>query len=153
VIDLELGNSSQRLLFEKNVLDHFAFHRQTPQKPNEAGGQLFAIFENDIIRVVSATGPRAKDKRGPSSYVPDRRAERKEIKSNFAKGLHFVGDWHTHPERVPTPSAIDTQNMQDCFRRSTHGLNFFVLAIVGDEAATLNLSISLCNAQQCFSLI
>jgi integrative and conjugative element protein (TIGR02256 family) len=152
LIDFDLGSSGQRLVFETGVLDHFAAHQQTEQTPNEAGGQLFAACEDGIIRVVLATGPRPTDKRGPLSYVPDRREERREIKRFFAKGLHFVGDWHTHPERVPSPSVIDIQNMQDCFRRSVHGLNFFVLVIVGDEPNALRVSVSLCNANVCIDL-
>ncbi len=153
MIDLELGNSGQRLLFERAVLDHFARHRQTDENPNEAGGQLFSSFEDGVIRVLRATGPRLTDKREPLIYVPDREEERKEIRKNFAKGLHFVGDWHTHPERVPSPSVIDVQNMQDCFRRSVHGLNFFVLAIVGDETGALKVSVSLCNTNMCIDLM
>ncbi len=85
VIDLGLGNSGQHLLFGRDVLDHFARHRQSMGSPNEAGGQLFSFFEDGVIRVALATGPRLTDKRGPLSYAPDRCAERVEIKANFEK--------------------------------------------------------------------
>lgn len=152
MIKFRLGNSGQRLVFTDRVLDHFACNRQTAGNPKEAGGQLFALFEDDVIQIVLATGPRPTDKRGPTSYVPDRRAERAEIEYHFARGLHFVGDWHTHPERIPSPSAVDKRNMQDCYRRSIHRLNFFVLVIVGDDIVNLNVSMNLCNAHYCLSL-
>lgn len=65
------------------------------------------------------------------SYVPDREAERREIAECFDQELHFVGDWHTHPERHPIPSFVDDRSMAECVRKSDHLLNGFLLVIVG----------------------
>lgn len=49
----------------------------------------------------------------------------------FAHGLHYVGDWHTHPEDNPWPSPTDLDSIVDCVRRSRHELAGFLLVIVG----------------------
>ena len=53
------------------------------------------------------------------------------IESYFDQGLHYVGDWHTHPEKHPTPSADDLRSIAECFRQSTHELLGFLLVILG----------------------
>ncbi len=83
------------------------------------------------LRFAIGTGPRATDRRSRLSYIPDRGAERQEIAEFFEQGLHFVGDWHSHPERHPVPSGVDDKNIAECVRKSDHGLNGFLLVIVG----------------------
>ena len=48
-----------------------------------------------------------------------------------ADGLHYVGDWHTHPDPVPLPSMTDLHSISECLIRSRHELNAFVMVIVG----------------------
>jgi proteasome lid subunit RPN8/RPN11 len=45
--------------------------------------------------------------------------------------LHYVGDWHTHPELRPYPSPPDDHSIAECVRKSSHDLNGFVLVVVG----------------------
>lgn len=126
-----ISNSGQRIVFSDLVLEHFAKHRQVRWWQREAGGQLFARFDLPTITVVEATGPRLGDYRTRYQYRPDRKAEQQEIAERHARGLHFVGDWHTHPEDVPTPSDLDGESMREAFVRSAHTLNAFLLAIAG----------------------
>jgi integrative and conjugative element protein (TIGR02256 family) len=51
----------------------------------------------------------------------------------FEQGLHYVGDWHTHPEPIPHPSATDTAEILDIFRCSKHELAAMLLVIVGQS--------------------
>ncbi len=117
--------------FSTKVVEHFATHRQQGKIKTEIGGQLFARFERDEVQVIRATGPNATDKRGWSWFKPDLRKQNVEIQKLFQEGFHFVGDWHTHPEREPTPSAWDIDSMKDCFKKSRHQLRAFLMVIVG----------------------
>lgn len=138
-----IGTSGQTLLFHAKVIGWFERHQQLRWWQREAGGQLFARFEDDVIHVVEATGPRRTDRRGRSSYEPDRRAEQREIDDRFPLGLHFIGDWHTHPEDHPIPSYLDLRSTAEGVRRSHHVLNAFVMAIVGRVSLPSGLLISL----------
>lgn len=100
-------------------------------RQREAGGQLFARFDGFRIIVEEATGPRRSDRRTRTSYVPSRLAEQREINSRYERGLHYIGDWHTHPEKIPSPSLIDMRSIDDCVAKSEHSLNGFILIVVG----------------------
>jgi len=145
MIAYSIGESGQILLLGDAVLMHFLRHRQLRSRQREAGGQLFARFEGSNIIVAEATGPRASDRRTRLSYVPNRRAEQAEIVVRRSEGLHFIGDWHTHPEAVPSPSETDIRSILDCFSRSTHTLNAFVLIVVGQADPPDGLQVSVCN--------
>jgi integrative and conjugative element protein (TIGR02256 family) len=131
VIVYPIGTTGQQIILANSVVAHLRRHRQRWWYQKEAGGQLFARLEGDRIQVVDATGPRRTDRRTRTGYHPDRRAEQDEIAERHPKGLHFVGDWHTHPDTKPQPSGRDLASMAECFAKSAHGLNGFLLLIVG----------------------
>ena len=138
-----IGVSGQRLVFTPTVVQHFYRHRQLRWWHREGGGQLFARFDLPDIIVEEASGPRRGDWRTRSSYVPNRRAEQREIIERHRRELHFVGDWHTHAEMVPRPSPQDMRSMADLVARSQHALNGFVLVVVGTQLAPDGLAVSI----------
>lgn len=62
------------------------------------------------------------------------------------KGLNFVGDWHTHPEAVPTPSSSDVRTINEAVAKSQHHLFGFVMVIIGTGSFPAGLHISLNTA-------
>ena len=132
------------LLFMDAPLAHLHRYRQTGRR-NEAGGQLFATFEEGITRIVCATGPRRADRRGPTYFIPNRKADLREIRRLFKRGLHYIGDWHTHPEVKPTPSCTDVESFREMFRESRHSLLSFVMVIVGVGRVPDGLYVGLCD--------
>jgi len=139
-----IPESDQILELSPSVLNVFRTHRQVDSYP-EAGGLLFAEFCLPTIVIKEATEPNKKDKRGKSSFIPCRSIQRKLISQRFKLGLHFVGEWHTHPEHNPSPSRIDLNSMHDSFVKSKHELDAFVMIIVGSPKPDLCLWISLHN--------
>lgn len=114
-----------------SVLECFDRNRQKRMWSAEAGGQLFCRFSGDAILVEAASGPKRKDKRNRYSFWPDRQNEQKDIEIQFSAGLHYIGDWHTHPEDIPEPSGVDLHKMQAIFRKSDHQLKGMLLVVVG----------------------
>jgi integrative and conjugative element protein (TIGR02256 family) len=125
------------------ALAHFEAHKQLRWLSREAGGQLFASFENpSVMQIVDVTGPRPTDKRSVYNYEPDRVAEREEIKDHFRRALHFVGDWHTHKQRIPKPSGTDERSIRELVRCSDHDLSGFILIVVGQAPFPDGLHVS-----------
>lgn len=124
-------NGEPSILICEAALTTMLGFRQRTRRDKEAGGQLFAHFQGPEMVIVEATPPTLLDHRSRYRFRPSRLLQRREIRKKHAAGLHFVGDWHTHPEERPKPSADDITSMQDCFRRSIHDLAAFVLIIVG----------------------
>lgn len=131
------------LVLSDDVLKHFERYKQLNRTDKESGGQLFARLSGSEAIIVKATGPRFLDKRTRTSYTPNRRAEQREIKRMFGEGLHYIGDWHTHPTAIPFPSSTDKSSVQSCFVASSHELTAFVLIIVGTDRFPRGLSVSL----------
>lgn len=153
MITFPIGQSGQSLVFSEGVLNHFSRHRQSRWFHRESGGQLFARISQSEILIAEASGPRRSDRRTPWSYVPDRSAAQAEIADRFSRQLHFVGDWHTHPEDCPLPSRTDTASILSCFNRSKHTLNAFLLVIVGRQDFSSGLWVGLCDGQSLIRLV
>lgn len=130
--------------FSESVFEHFARHRQTHPSMPEAGGQIFARItdEGRHWNVVHASGPRATDQRSRFGVCFNRAEEQREIDEAFVEGLHYVGDWHTHPESAPNPSRRDVLSMRQIARDSRHQLPGFLMVIVGDAALPASLWVS-----------
>lgn len=129
--DLAFRVGPVSVLIRVQALATFDAHRQRRFYQREAGGQLFARVRENDWEIVTATGPRSRDKRGRFSFWPHRASEQQEIFEHHAQGLDYVGDWHTHPQDTPTPSADDLTSIAEVVLRSTHHLPGFLLLIVG----------------------
>lgn len=128
--------------FSPNVLKVFDAYRQKNSLDHEAGGQLFATIAGDAWHVGEATGPKPADRRGRFHFWPDPKSAQKEIDQYFATGLEYVGDWHTHPEKVPTPSDADILSIKNIVRESTFYNAGLLLCIVGLELFPSGLHVS-----------
>ena len=142
----EIGESKQRLVIDASVLNRFSEHQQHDGDSLEAGGQLFARFSDHEITITKVTGPRLADRRSRYLYLPNRREEQREIDEMHRKGLHFVGDWHTHPEAVPTPSSSDIRTIKEAVAKSRHHLHGFLMIVVGSADFPTGLHVSLNTA-------
>ncbi|WP_349365541.1 MAG: Mov34/MPN/PAD-1 family protein [Nitratireductor rhodophyticola] len=152
MIVVPIGASGQRLVFTSAVIEHFEKYQQLRWWQREAGGQLFARLALPEILIEEATGPRPTDWRTRNTYRPNRTAEQLEIANRFSRDLHFIGDWHTHPERVPAPSRTDIASMREMVRKSAHHFNGFVLAIVGTDPLPRSLYVSVVSGSDMFPL-
>lgn len=152
MIRYPIGTSGQVLVLTDAVADHLRRHRQRHWYQKEAGGQLFARFSGGEILVEEATGPRKTDRRTRTSYVPDRRAEQAEILERHSRGLHYVGDWHTHPEHLPEASAPDATSIAESVAKSKHELNGFVLIVVGRSEPPAGFHVSIHNPTAALAL-
>lgn len=117
--------------FSAEAISVFEANRQKCWISKEIGGQLFAKISGQRITIAVATITQGKSRRSRFGFFPDRAAERQDVLRYFQQGLHYVGDWHSHPEDYPSPSSVDLREMQDIFRQSRHELSFMILLIVG----------------------
>ena len=141
----QIGDTTMTVEFSDPVLAHFRKHAQNSDRSPEAGGQLFAQITGDGNHwlVSCATGPRPSDQRSRFFFKPDRRTEQREIHAEFELGNHYVGDWHTHPEPSPQPSASDTRSMAEIVQKSTHQLPGFLMVIIGTHTPPEGIWISM----------
>jgi integrative and conjugative element protein (TIGR02256 family) len=105
----------QRLLDEQfvylsqNVLEIFERHVQSDEG-TEAGGILLGHVRGKHLEVLEASEPTRQDRR--LRYFFERMihghkslADRRWQETNGL--VRYIGEWHTHPQEVPSPSHID----------------------------------------------
>ena len=137
------------VVFSQEVLTHFESHRQIRRSQPEVGGQLFAELRGDEVHIVRVTGPHSTDRKGCAWFRPNQNRQNREIGALFKVGLHFVGDWHTHPEKIPEPSRLDLDSMADSYEKSRHQLRAFIMVIVGQVSAPAGLWVGLHSSSTC----
>ncbi len=147
-----LPGNHQKLILTDQVIEFFGRFRQHSLNQTEAGGQLFARITEKSVIVEAVTGPHRKDHRRRFYFFPSQTRLRSEIKRFFKKGLHYVGDWHTHPQKFPSPSPLDIDSMKRCFCKSKHELEHFVLIIVGQKSENQNIWVGLVNEKSCINI-
>lgn len=128
---MQFTHMGLRIAFSDECLCVFSSQRQIGWRAKEIGGQLFARFTPQSVDVTVATITKGKSRRTRFGFFPDRDVERADVLSLFKQGLHYIGDWHTHPEVLPTPSSTDERELIDIFIKSKHELPFMLLVVVG----------------------
>ena len=113
-----LGPNAKRLIFTPTTLEVLYSERQLEPSQSESGGQLFGEFAKDVVTVTVATTPSPKDQHSRFRFTRSRTTEQAEIDHEFLNGLHYLGDWHTHPEFKPTPSHTDCSGARRIFKKS-----------------------------------
>lgn len=99
----------QLVYFDQSVLDVFERHIQS-DSGTEAGGILLGHVRGKHLEVLEASEPTPQDRR--LRYFFERMihghkglAERRWRESNGL--VRYIGEWHTHPQDVPSPSGTD----------------------------------------------
>lgn len=141
------------LIISDKAISTMIRFRQIGSSQKEAGGQLFGHFDGSDTIIVEATRPKWVDRRGRTIFRPNRWLQHREIRDRYARGLHFIGDWHTHPEKIPRPSNEDLHNMTECFERSVHELHAFVMIIVGTALPPEGLHVSLVKKDEVLTMV
>ena len=133
MLSYPIGHSGQIIHLSAAVMDVFEAYRQRKWWQREAGGILFAKIEGNDVFIVEATSPRQQDRRSRFGFSISKERAQAEICAKHDAGLHYVGEWHTHPEPTPKPSPRDEATMSSRVRESTHQLNGLVFLIVGQS--------------------
>lgn len=127
--------SAPKVVISAGVFAKISAYRQMGSEPESGGILLGEFFPNEgVIRVLFASKPGESDKRSMFSFHRDARRSTRLAQALWkrSKGrIHYVGEWHTHPEDHPTPSCSDRLSMGRLLRRSTVVSGGLVLIILG----------------------
>lgn len=69
------------------------------------------------------------------------------VKDDYERSEHtrsYIGEWHTHPEKVPNPSTVDYGSIVDNYQTATIVFPFLFMVIVGTES----LHVSVYNGEE-----
>ncbi|MBN9686151.1 Mov34/MPN/PAD-1 family protein [Corallococcus sp. NCSPR001] len=116
--------------------------RQLEPSQTEAGGVLLGrqIQGCDDIIIDEVTTPMTGDSRARLRFHRAPSRHQSVIDARWAESqgtCHYLGEWHTHPEPVPTPSSVDVDGWRRRLKEDRfEGSSLFFL-IVGMEQVAI----------------
>lgn len=119
------------VLIEDSVLVDIQRYVQDDRTLPESGGILLGYRRQHHLHIVEATIPAKGDSRGRFHFWRRDRSHQREATKAWKKSgktIDYLGEWHTHPERHPSPSVLDLREWRKiCVTRQ----NCMVFVIVG----------------------
>jgi integrative and conjugative element protein (TIGR02256 family) len=114
---------------------------QHASSATEAGGVLLGrhLRDGSAIIVDTVTVPMAGDRRARVRFHRAQQRHQAAIDAAWAASdgtCTYLGEWHTHPEPIPEPSAVDWADWRRRLRRDryTEPLFFFIVGTTAIKA-------------------
>lgn len=103
------------LLIKEKTLNKIDKYKQLGSSDLEAGGILIGriLIENNNYIIDDVTTPMPKDTRTRHRFKRKSKGHQEYYNDLFYKSdgrCFYLGEWHTHPENVPSPSFLDKRN-------------------------------------------
>lgn len=144
-IHLTASKFVERIILSTALLRQLHRHRQLHFWACEAGGQLFAKVSPEEIEIVKCTGPYSNDRRSRYAYRSDPKQAQSAIQREVREGLFYVGEWHTHPEPIPSASSLDVDAFIKTNRRSNARFGPLILLIQGTQTDPSGSTVYSCH--------
>ena len=132
---IELGDIILRI--DQKVIDIISSFIQDEKDKPEAGGILMGYYIDDYSFFISdLTVPSNYDKSSRFNFIRSFINAQKFINHFFksSKGKKiYLGEWHTHPEKLPTPSSTDLDSFEEQLKKNKLNSKFIFMIIIGIE--------------------
>jgi integrative and conjugative element protein (TIGR02256 family) len=130
-----------RIHISQQVIEIMSGFVQNERGQHESGGLLMGQVVAEDIYITRITIPNKFDMSGRNLFVRDKDSGQILLDYEFVnsgKSIIYLGEWHTHPEAVPTPSYQDRLMINEQFRLGHLQTCFLVMMILGTEALYLS---------------
>jgi integrative and conjugative element protein (TIGR02256 family) len=115
---------------------------------NESGGIILgSVHKDNHIYISKISEPNALDKSSRCGFERDKKTAQIIVDAEFYESdgkVIYLGEWHTHPEKNPTPSFVDIRMIKQQYKVNKINENFLILLIQG----TGSLYVSVYNGNQ-----
>lgn len=126
-----------KLVIDTSVINTILKYKQVKRK-NESGGILLGKkdINDDTYYITSVTTPSLFDKAGPIMFVRSNKHAQKTINRLWSESdgiVNYLGEWHTHNEKAPTPSLIDKALLKQIYIEKSNPFNYYFMLILGND--------------------
>lgn len=131
--------SGARVEIGTPALKRMEGERQLDDRADESGGVLLGRYVlgcEDVV-IDDVTTPFAEDERGRTFFRRSQAAHQAVIDEQWRTSggrCHYLGEWHTHPERDPHPSGTDISDWKRRVKSDVFDSDFLLFVIVGTHA-------------------
>jgi integrative and conjugative element protein (TIGR02256 family) len=125
----------QRLIIVEHALKQMQAFAQHRWWDREAGGVMMGrhLLDSHDLVVDEVSTPQDTDRRSRFNFFRSRKheqvARQRWLKEHSTSA--YLGLWHTHPERDPTPSGVDRNDWQQAVASDTYEGDRLFFPIVG----------------------
>lgn len=110
---------------------------------DETGGILIGYYDGELTAVVDEVVPMPRDSTfGRSWFRRGQHGLDDLLRNRWRKGLHYVGEWHSHPGGDPAPSGPDRAAMSRIVADPLYRCPAPILLIVGGRAPGFSISVN-----------
>ena len=143
-----------KLSVSKELLNMF-YSREQSSGEVEVGGILLGKYDiqSHTYHISEITMPSKKDSAGFSFFVRSKKSAQKVINKAWKKSkgiVNYLGEWHTHCCRHPTPSFTDLRFIKQLVEDNVSLYDHFFMIIVGQNK---NLCIIACKSNNAKEII
>jgi integrative and conjugative element protein (TIGR02256 family) len=128
-----LHKGEERLLvIEPAALNVLLKYRQQRRNQKESGGVLIGERRGLAIVIQQATRPGKLDKKERFGFIRNGLYHQKFIDEAYKRTSgtsNYIGEWHTHPQDIASPSSIDYSNWSTGLK----GMDVCIVAVVGNK--------------------
>jgi integrative and conjugative element protein (TIGR02256 family) len=124
----------------REVLEVFNKYKQDTKEKTEAGGILLGSRRGPHFEIVLATEPTKHDKRSRYHFERSPKVHNEialEIWRRTNGHTTYLGEWHTHPQVIPSPSVLDISEWDLLTKKQNKP---FSMVIVGIEQLCVGIS-------------
>jgi integrative and conjugative element protein (TIGR02256 family) len=121
------------------MMNHFT---QLQKHQPEAGGIILGQVRGDTVQVLKLSPPTELDKASRYNFERHRLSAQIIINYEFFNSHQqttYLGEWHSHPEDLPTPSPTDERMIEQQFRKNQFQTPFLLLLIKGQKGLYVRL--------------
>jgi integrative and conjugative element protein (TIGR02256 family) len=140
-------NESVFLVIAPNALRKIQSYKQMSSASHEAGGLIYGYYRDPHIHLFDVTTPQSADLR--TRYFWNRQ-DKEHLKlldeAQRDLGVCYLGEWHTHPERNPTPSGLDVVEWKDLMKLNLGIPHIFIICGQDTISVFHGLNGSICSA-------
>nr|MBA5584850.1 ribosomal-processing cysteine protease Prp [Anaerobacillus isosaccharinicus] len=125
-----------QVVFTKEVVKTFVSYKQIKKNQHESGGILLGKVYKDLVLVDTVSEPSREDKSGRYYFFRNVKKAQKIIEDawNNSQGERiYLGEWHTHPEAMPTPSIDDRKLLSNMLKDTRMEIEFLLMTIIGQS--------------------
>ena len=126
-----------KILLAESVLNDLNHYRQRINEPETGGILLGKILANGNIIICNCSRPCISGKAYAVGFERSSKLANQIIRQFFNESngtIVYVGEWHTHPENVPSPSATDLKSIKNIYNTTNLNSDIIVYIIIGPKS-------------------
>ncbi len=130
------NTSGGQVKLDRTVIENMHQFAQHGRHSKEAGGVLVGrhIIKSNNIVIDNISTPTTHDRRSHYRFFRSRVDHQSFIDNIWRESratCNYLGEWHTHPEQIPTPSSLDLSEWKRKLSEDIFGGDYLYFIIVG----------------------